>query len=123
MVPKKSPKFQLYRGVFFRPSNRSLKTEQTFIRHLPMYRVKAKLIRVAVFAKRAETAKPGNAGQLPARPRQCMGIMILPPSHRITQWGRLGEILGGVRFPWSSIAYCRLMISLPGGVVDKFGIT
>ena len=88
-----------------------------------MYRVKAKLIRVAVFAKRAETAKPGNAGQLPARPRQCMGIMILPPSHRFTQWGRLGEILGGVRFPWSSLARCRLMLSLPGGVVDKFGTT
>ena len=27
------------------------------------------------------------------------GTMILPSSHRFTQWGRLAEILGGVKFP------------------------
>jgi len=27
------------------------------------------------------------------------GTMILPPSHRLKQRGRLGEILGGVKFP------------------------
>jgi len=26
-------------------------------------------------------------------------IMILLPSHSLKQWGQLGEILGGVRFP------------------------
>ena len=27
-------------------------------------------------------------------------IMLLPPSHRLTQWGRLPEILGEVRNLW-----------------------
>ncbi|AFV02355.1 hypothetical protein DHBDCA_p1326 [Dehalobacter sp. DCA] len=27
-------------------------------------------------------------------------IMLLPPSHRLKQWGRLAEILGEVKFLW-----------------------
>ena len=42
---------------------------------------------------------------------------------QITQWGRLGEILGGVQFSWSSTARCRLVTSLSGGVEDKYGPT
>ena len=42
---------------------------------------------------------------------------------QITQWGRLGEILGGVQFSWSSAARCRLVTSLSGGVEDKYGPT
>lgn len=42
---------------------------------------------------------------------------------QFTQWGRLGEILGGVQFSWSSLARCRLVTSLSGGVEDKYGPT
>jgi hypothetical protein len=39
---------------------------------------------------------------------------------RRNKWGQLGEILGGVRFPWSGVASRRLMTSqLPWGVEDK----
>ena len=40
------------------------------------------------------TAMTGNGdNDTPAQPQ--------PDSFRITQWGRLGENLGGVKFPWS----------------------
>ena len=32
---------------------------------------------------------------------------------QFTQWGRLGEILGGVQFSWSSTARCRLVMPEP----------
>ena len=58
-VPKKCLKSGISEGRFFQTPNRSLKIEQTFIRHLPMYRVKAKLTRVAVFAKSQKQPSPG----------------------------------------------------------------
>ena len=36
-----------------------------------------------------------------------LGTMILLPSHRLKQWGQLGENLGGVKFPWSGTASRR----------------
>ena len=45
---------------------------------------------------------------------------ILLSSHRLTQWGQLGEILGGVKFPWCWYAASRLMTSHANrGVEDK----
>jgi hypothetical protein len=35
-----------------------------------------------------------------------------PAQPQITQWGQLGEILGGVKFPWSCYADSHLMTSL-----------
>ena len=47
--------------------------------------------------------------------------MILPSSHRLTQWGRLAEILGEVRFLWCQYAVGSLkhsrLIQLSSGAL------
>ena len=50
-----------------------------------------------------------------------LGTMILLPSHRLKQWGQLGENLGGVRFPERGASRGSVCPPKPGEVVSNTG--
>ena len=47
--------------------------------------------------------------------------MVPLPSHSLKQWGQLGEILGGVKFPERSANCGPVLPPKPGGVVSNTG--
>ena len=47
--------------------------------------------------------------------------MVPLPSHSLKQWGQLGEILGGVRFPERGASRGPVQPPKPGGVVSNTG--
>ena len=47
--------------------------------------------------------------------------MVPLPSHSLKQWGQLGEILGGVKFPVRSANCGPVLPPMPGGVVSNTG--
>ena len=47
--------------------------------------------------------------------------MVPLPSHSLKQWGQLGEILGGVKFPERSANCGPVLPPMPGEVVSNTG--
>ena len=82
----------------------TLKTAYPFIRHFPIA-IAMSISRVSDCARICGIRR--KRVTVSYKHRAAPGVAttgngaILLPSHSRTQWGQLGEILGGVRFPWS----------------------